>query len=231
MKYLKIYEDFKDIDSICKEYGIKNYTIVDGKVNVNGDVYLTYIGLLKLPVSFGIVTGNFYCSDNKLTSLEGCPDSVGGHFDCVNNKLTKLEGCPSNISGDFFCYNNQLTSLEGAPNRVGGHFYCRNNQLTSLEGSPSRVGGNFNCNDNKLTSLEGCPDSLGGNFSCYNNPVEELYSLFKDYSKVELFNYMDIIYDPEGDDKRPVIYLVKLNEFLKEIGKSPVTSLKNYNYF
>ena len=40
---------------------------------------------------------------------------------------------------------------------------------------------------------------------------------------------MDIVYDPEGDDKRPVIYLVKLNEFLKEIGKTTVTSLKNYN--
>jgi hypothetical protein len=187
MKYLKIYEDFNDIDSICKKYGIRNYTIVDGKVNVNGDVNLFVRGLVKLPVSFGTVTGNFSCDSNRLTTLEGCPDSVSGYFNCSDNQLTSLEGGPSRVGDDFFCSDNQLTSLEGAPINVGGIFYCR------------------------------------------NNPVDELYSLFKDYSKVELFNYMDIVYDPEGDDKRPVIYLVKLNEFLKEVGKSPVTSLKNYN--
>ena len=38
MKYLKIYEDFKDIDTICKKYNIENFTIEDGKVNVDGDV-------------------------------------------------------------------------------------------------------------------------------------------------------------------------------------------------
>jgi hypothetical protein len=40
---------------------------------------------------------------------------------------------------------------------------------------------------------------------------------------------MDIIYEPEDDDPRPVIYLDKLNSFLEEIGEPPVTSLKNYN--
>jgi hypothetical protein len=229
MRYLKIYEDFKYINSICKKYGIENYTIVDGKVNVNGDVDLTDRGLVKLPVSFGAVTGSFYCVSNKLTSLEGAPNSVGGGFYCYYNKLTKLEGSPSNVGGNFNCSDNKLTSLEGVPSSVGGHFFCVSNQLTSLEGCPNSVGGHFNCSDNHLTSLEGAPNSVGEHFSCSYNPVYELYSLFKDYSKVELFNYMDIVYEPEGDDKRPVIYLVKLNEFLKEIGKKPVTSLKNYN--
>ena len=40
---------------------------------------------------------------------------------------------------------------------------------------------------------------------------------------------MDIVYEPEEGDDRPVIYLEKLNSFLKEIVKEPVTSLKNYN--
>jgi hypothetical protein len=228
MRYLKIYEDFKDIDSICKEYGIKNYTIVDGKVNVNGDVDLIDIGLVKLPVSFGVVGGSFYCSLNKLTSLEGCPSRVGGYFDCANNKLTSLDGSPTIVGGDFDCNNNQLTSLEGCPSNIGD-FDCSHNQLTSLEGCPSNVGGDFSCFNNKLTSLSGAPNIVSGYFNCGYNPVDELYSLFNDYSKVELFNYMDIVYDPEGDDKRHVIYLVKLNEFLKEIGKKPVNSLKNYN--
>jgi hypothetical protein len=209
MKYIKIYEDFNDINSICKKYKIKNYTVVDGKVNVDGNVNLSNRGLTKLPISFGVVTGNFYCSYNKLTSLEGCPSSVGDYFNC---------------------YNNLLTSLEGGPSSVGGGFSCNANQLTSLEGGPNSVGGVFSCSNNKLTSLEGCPDSIGGDFYCGNNPIYELYSLFYDYSKVELFNYMDIVYEPEeGDDPRPVIYLDKLNSFLEEIGKPVVTSLKNYN--
>ena len=191
MKYIKIYEDFKDINSICEKYKIENYTIVDGKVNVNGNVNLTYRGLTKLPISFGVVTGDFNCGYNNLTTLEGCPSSVGGNF------------------------------------------YCNTNQLTSLEGGPNSVGEDFSCSGNELTSLEGCPDSIGaaiwGYFSCYDNPIYEIYKLFNDYSKVELFNYMDIIYEPEDDDPRPVIYLDKLNSFLEEIGEPPVTSLKNYN--
>ena len=208
MKYLKIYEDFNDIHSICKEYGIKNYTIVDGKVNVNGNVDFSDRGLTKLPISFGVVTGDFFCNYNRLTSLEGGPSSVGGHFDCYDNKLTSLDGVSDSIGGDFYCGDNKLATLEGSPSNVGGNFYCSNNQLTTLE-----------C----------CPDSIGGNFYCFNNPIYEIYNLFQDYSKIELFNYMDIIYDPEEGDERPLIYLEKLNSFLKEIGKKPVTELKNYN--
>ena len=186
MRYLKIYEDFNNIENICKEYGIENYTIVDGKVNVDGDVDFSDRGLTKLPLSFG-VTGNFYCGENQLTTLEGSPSSVGG---------------------SFYCYNNLLNSLEGCPNNVGGDFYC---------------------SDNQLITLEGCPSSIGGDFSCFGSPIYEIFKLFNDYSKVELFNYMDIVYDPEEGDPRPVIYLEKLNSFLKEIGKKPVTELKNYN--
>jgi hypothetical protein len=228
MRYLKIYEDFNNIENICKEYGIENYTIVDGKVNVDGDVDFSDRGLTKLPLSFG-VTGNFYCGENQLTTLEGSPSNVGGNFYCDYNQLTSLEGCPSSVGGDFYCNNNQLTSLEGCSISVGGDFYCYTNKLTSLEGGPISVGGDFYCRDNQLITLEGCPDSIGGDFYCDDNPIYEIYKLFNDYSKVELFNYMDIIYDPEEGDDRPVIYLEKLNSFLEEIGKPPVTSLKNYN--
>jgi hypothetical protein len=156
MKYLKLFESFKDIDSICKKFGIYNYTInEDGTIDViasrffRGDVDLSNKGLTELPLKFRNVTGYFYCYDNKLTSLEGSPQSVGGRFDC----------------GD----NNQLTSLEGGPREVGGNFYCGNNHLTSLEGCPQSVGGSFFCKNNKLTSLDGCP-KVGGYFYCLQNP-------------------------------------------------------------
>ena len=187
MRYLKIYEDFSDINSICRKYRIENYTIVDGRVNVDGDVNLSSKGLTKLPLNFGVVTGDFSCDSNQLTSLEGCP---------------------SEVTGDFVCRSNQLTTLECGPNSVGG---------------------GFSCSDNQLTTLEGCPSSVGNVFYCSNNPIYEIYKLFDDYSKVELFNYMDIVYEPEQGDPRPVIYLEKLNSFLEEIGKKPVKELKNYN--
>ena len=36
------------------------------------------------------VGGNFYCYNNKLTSLLGCPIEVGSSFNCDNNKLSSL---------------------------------------------------------------------------------------------------------------------------------------------
>jgi hypothetical protein len=116
----------------------------------------------------------FYCYNNKLTSLEGCPSSVGGYFSCHHNQLTSLEGAPSSVGTGFSCHNNQLTSLEGCPSTVGGHFSCSNNQLTSLKGAPSSVGGYFSCDNNQLTSLEGAPSSVGGDFSCYYNQLTSL---------------------------------------------------------
>ena len=103
-------------------------------VNVTGAVILHSLKLARLPVKFGEVGGEFWCSRNQLTSLEGAPSQVGG---------------------DFWCSYNQLTSLEGDPSQVGGYFDCPGNKLTSLEGAPSQVGGDFDCSNNKLTSLVG----------------------------------------------------------------------------
>jgi len=71
MKNLKLFESFEDIDSICSEYNITNYTINNGLVDVDGSVNLHKQKLTKLPLKFGKVTGGFFCSNNKLTSLEG----------------------------------------------------------------------------------------------------------------------------------------------------------------
>ena len=83
MKYLKLFESFEDITEICKEYGIRNYTInPDGSIDVNGSVNLFYEKLKKLPLKFNKVNGNFYCNDNQLTTLEGSPKEVNGVFWC-----------------------------------------------------------------------------------------------------------------------------------------------------
>ncbi len=139
-------------------------------------------------------------------------------------------GCPSNISGDFSFRNNKLTSLEGSPTTVGGNFSCADNQLTSLEGAPNSVGGNFYCRNNKLIDFIGI-NYIGGSFYCVGNPVNNLFNLFIDESKIELFNYMDPVRPAENEGEEPILYLILINEFLKQISKNPITitNIKGYN--
>ena len=49
MKHIKEYNSFKDIDAICQRYGIKNYTINNGLVDVDASVNLVNRKLTKLP--------------------------------------------------------------------------------------------------------------------------------------------------------------------------------------
>ena len=99
----------------------KNYKKYIGKkVNVRGYVNLSGLDLRKLPITFGTVGGDFDCSYNMLTSLEGCPREVDGDFYGFSNKLKSLEGSPDKIDGDFDCSYNMLTSLKGCPRKVGG---------------------------------------------------------------------------------------------------------------
>ncbi len=231
---------------ICSKYGIKNYTInSDGSIDVNGNVDLSMKYLTSLPLKFNRVTGNFKCiglyweSNAKLTTLEGSPRIVGGDFLCSQNQLTSLEGAPEEVGGNFQCIYNELTSLQGAPKKVGGDFYCEYNRLTSLEGAPDEVNF-FNCSNNQLKSLqgaprkvnshlqcsyvnqiwtfEGAPDHIGGYLLC-DPPIYNVWKLFQDYSKIELFNYYDIIREVDG---KPAVVLDRLNDFLEEIGKEPV---------
>ena len=106
---------------------------------------------------------------------------------------------------------------------MSGYFYCSYNKITSLEGYPTSVGGHFNCSNNQITSLEGCPESVGGDFICNGNTISEIWNLFNDYDKIELFNDYDII---RGD----TIILDRLNDFLEEIGKPTVTEVEVENY-
>jgi hypothetical protein len=111
------------ISLICKKYGIKNYTVnPDGSIDVNGDVSLSYDGLTELPLTFNKVTGYFDCSNNKLTSLKGCPRWVGGYFGCGYNDLTSLEFSPDYIGGSFWCQYNNLTDNH-CDTEIGGDFY------------------------------------------------------------------------------------------------------------
>jgi hypothetical protein len=144
-------------------------------VDVKGDFSCWAEGLKDFNgIQFGVVTGDFLCSDNYLQTLEGAPQTVGGDFTCSNNSLQTLEGAPQTVGGKFDCCYNSLQTLEGAPQTVGGDFYCEENSLKTLKGAPQTVGGNFNCSDNSLQTLEGAPQTVGGAFSCQTNSLQTL---------------------------------------------------------
>ena len=141
----------------------------EGLVSCNGYVILRQGSKHeRLPVAFDRVDGNFHCTNNYLTTLEGAPNSVSGDFACYNNQLTFLKHAPNSVGGDFYCGSNDLTTLEGAPKSVIGMFDCGFNRLTTLEGAPNSVGGDFLCTLNKLTSLEGLPVVPGTLYLSYS---------------------------------------------------------------
>ncbi len=256
MKYLKVYESYQsdeELSNFCRLHGITNYTIVDGLINVNDDVYLRDHSLTEIPVPFGIVTGSFdiddnhlislknsptkvlmsfYCSSNELTSLEGIGE-VDGEFICNDNKLTDLIGCPKEIKGDFNCDNNKITTLVGGPENISGSFYCDNNELTTLEGCPN-IGDDFHFSNNYVYEFMGI-GRIGGSITCRRNPINNIWSeLFYGMEYIELFNYMDPIRLPQKGraefsyPNRPIVYLTVLNGFLEQIGEKPVTTVKGY---
>jgi hypothetical protein len=99
----------------------------EGKIDVKGDFNCYGSELQDFKgLRFGTVSGDFSCSSNSLTSLEGAPETVVGDFYCHGNSLISLEGAPKTVEGDFDCSRNSLTSLKGAPETVGGDFYSDN---------------------------------------------------------------------------------------------------------
>ena len=96
-----------------ERFNIENYTINDDlTVDVAGNVIMDGSNLKSMPVIFGKVGGDFNCSSNQLTSLEGAPREIGGDFNCVDNELTSLKGSPREVGGDFWCLGNRLSSFD-----------------------------------------------------------------------------------------------------------------------
>lgn len=235
---LLIADKIKKHDILIENWSLNEF----GSLDVKGSVIFFNLKTKfdKIPLKFREVEGKFDFSRNRLTSLEGAPQSVGGKFDCSSNSLISLEGGPKKVGDKFDCSFNSLTDLRGGPKSVGGNYRCSRNKINSLEGAPESVV-NFCCAYNELTSLEGLPKYIGGNLSCegnnirdfegigiimgnldcHDNPINEIWKLFRDTSKIELLNSYDAI---RGDS----VILERLNEFLEEIGRSPITGLNNY---
>ena len=144
----------EDIKNLCEKLNIIKYTIIDGKVNVEGDVDLSSLELTKIPLVFGIVTGNFDISNNKLESLIGSPNTVGGNFNCSKNNLTRLLGSPGEIYNCFDCSENNLKSLRGGPSKVDGDYKSIYNFIQSLDDLNCTIRGNKYFGSNLNQSIQ-----------------------------------------------------------------------------
>jgi len=224
MKHIKSYKIFEsaepnfpttreEVIEVCEKYKIEKYSINDDlSIDVDGDVYLDSQSLEHLPLKFNYVSGVFYCSYNKLKSLEGSPKTINGRFSCSNNELKTLKGSPQTVGGDFRCYSNELKSLEGSPQTVNGDFNCFNNKLESLEGSPQTVNGNFLCFNNELKDLEYFPE-VSGIIHIKKNTVNLLVYTF--IKKADSFMIEDFV-DYEIVRNRDTVMLDRLQTFIRD---------------
>jgi hypothetical protein len=162
-----------------------NYTISDdGKVNVEGDVFIRDDFYNLYGIKFGRIDGDFKLSSKCVNGLDGCPVHVEGEFDCSDQNLTSLEGCPDYVGGSFNCGQNRLTDLIGGPTTVIGSYDCMSNNLSSLLGAPEKVG-KFDCSENWLESLEHGPKLVtDGSYWCDSNQLVNLDGIAQgiDYS-------------------------------------------------
>ena len=164
-----------NIKEKCDLLKIENYSInEDESIDVEGDVNLSNMELLGIPINFRKIVGKFDCSGNNLHDLENCPIEVIGSFDCSNNYISSLKDGPKAVEGHYFCHDNRIKSLEGLPSILYKNFYGARNKLKNLKGSPIEIKGDFSCALNKLESLEGCSSIIEGDFNIYSNSLKML---------------------------------------------------------
>lgn len=122
-----------------------------------------------------VVEGDFRCSDNELTSLRGCPQTVTGNFYCYSNLLESLEHAPAKVGDGFYCSMNRMKDLTGAPKEIGGTLNCQScPTLLTLKGAPEVVPGDFLCHEGVLESLEGGPKKVGGDMWVFKNRLRNI---------------------------------------------------------
>lgn len=99
----------------------------------------------QIPVKLGTILGNFNCHQCELESLHNAPHTVALSFSCWGNRLTSLEGGPQSVGyattlggGVYSCSKNQLRNFVGAPQKeFTGYFVGINQpQLESVDGLP-----------------------------------------------------------------------------------------------
>ena len=113
--------DRTGVENWLKTYKIKNYSI-------NEDLG---------------ISGSFYCKNNCLASLSGCPDLIVGDFDCSYNSLTSLVGCPSKVVDNFYSYNieqpEQKNNHTKNPQNHLNHYHYNQNYYPQTQAQDNQL--------------------------------------------------------------------------------------------
>jgi len=125
MKYNEIRKQI--IEGYLNRWVRSNYTNCsswnwndDGTVDVQGSVVIHDYNNSKLPVKFRNVSEDFYILDDRITSLEGCPDYVDKVFKVSSSSIKNLKYSPKSVE----TYNidcNSLESIEGISSEIRDH--------------------------------------------------------------------------------------------------------------
>lgn len=184
MKNILSQKYIDNVSKLCERFNIYNYDIrPDGKIDVQGPVYITYCKFKKLPLSFGNISGDCDFMGTSLTTLEGAPEKVGGFFRIQSTKCTSLKGAPEYVGKDFYCTGVPITSLEYSPSHIGGFIDVRHTKIPNLIGLTSDVKSVYCGEDYAFRSFEGCPEVLD-DFKCISGGITSL-----EYSPKTVNNY------------------------------------------
>lgn len=81
-------------------------SFIDGELNCNSN---DLINIKHINSNSKITSIN--CSNNKISSLKGCPKSLNNLF-CENNKISNFNYFPSKIKSTLLMYNNSIQEKE-----------------------------------------------------------------------------------------------------------------------
>lgn len=208
IKMFDRYNKESEIIEFCRSCKITDYSINDDlSIDVYGSVYISVKKFERLPIAFNEVSGEFFCCNNSLTSMENMPKMVGGTFDCSYNNITSLLGGPEIVNGDYKCSYNELTDLVGSPKRVEKGFSCINNLLTTLEGAPIEVGDYFYCHFNRLSNLNHLPKYIGGELIITENYLPNIVMDFSEPKLIGEYQKEYGIWNSDGSFNRKRWYI------------------------
>lgn len=124
---------------------IHNYIInEDLSVDVMGDVNFSGKNLEFIPIQFGVIDGNFDCSNTNLQNTQGFPKKVKGSVDISGTSIKSLHGMTEDIGQSFYCSNNkELFSLKYGPAKVNKTYVISYTPINNLEDFSCNIGGNL----------------------------------------------------------------------------------------
>lgn len=213
----------------------------NGSVDYDGKVVISNMELREIPVKFGVVIGDFICSDNLLKTLKNAPHTVKGDFYCSRNLLVNLKYGPSIVTDSYLCRQNKIISLEGSPKIISGMFDCSANELVNLKNCPEFIGGEFDATNNNIETLKYFPKYTGDDVKLVYNNIRNIDTLTRTETKGWLHLGEDvstnrstcehIIYtseDLENKFKKDEILALKdkMESTLSEVKSTPRRKLK-----